>query len=537
MSSPVGFLDFFILEASEYVERLDGLLAGASAPDADAVQRAARSLRGSATMAKLPAFAELAHALERTGRALRDGSASWDDRLRGATVSAVDDLKILLRNAREWGEADTRRASERTAELLGILPARTSTTPSAPPGASGTTFLAGEAGNIAAGLELLLTRPNDEAAAAMVLKRVRALRGVAAVKDLPLMAQVLEAAEQAGHPIESGRDTISPAQRELLHACVEALRGAAGALREGRPIDARGPTARRFGDALDTWLDSSGESERVVPIGSLFHDDAGPHVVSAAAAPPTTVTERFRLELVSQGEHLARLVDEARQAPDDAARERFRREVRRSLRAARALAESFDEREFASLTSEMMSASALDAPLLERLARVAKLMADPSLSREALHQRLAALDRAPEPARAAAPTPAPSSPAVPTAVVTAVAPTPPPTPATTSTPATPRQTAAVAHSGDVPTLTGAADLLEQGLAGLARLEREPLAMRTPTEPPIVPVETLIYRGRGAVRRAIEIRDAVRRTGSPPPMETIEELFDLLDLALLDEAAA
>jgi len=47
----------------------------------------------------------------------------------------------------------------------------------------------------------------------------------------------------------------------------------------------------------------------------------------------------------------------------------------------------------------------------------------------------------------------------------------------------------------------------------------------------------VYRGRGAVRRAIEIRDAVRRTGAPPPMETIEELFDLLDLALLDEAAA
>lgn len=515
MSSPVGFLDFFILEASEYVERLDGLLAGASAPDADAVQRAARSLRGSATMAKLPAFAELAHALERTGRSLRDGSASWDDRLRGATVSAVDDLKILLRNAREWGDADTRRASERTAEILGLLPARTSATPSSPAGSAGTTYLAGEAGNIAAGLELLLTRPNDDAAAAMVLKRVRALRGVAAVKDLPLMAQVLEAAEQAAHPIESGRDSLSPAQRELLHACVEALRGAGGALREGRPIDARGPTARRFGDALDAWFDSAGETERVVPIASLFHDDAGPHVVSTASAPPTTVAERFRLELVSQGEHLARLVDEAREAPDDAARERFRREVRRSLRAARALAESFGEREFASLTSQMMSASALDAPLLERLGRVAKLMADPSLSREALHERLGALDRAPAPARA---TPVASPPAAMPA-------------------ATPRETVAVPRAGGIPTPTGAADLLEQGLAGLARLESEPLAKRTPTEPPIVPVETLIYRGRGAVRRAIEIRDAVRRTGAPPPMETIEELFDLLDLALLDEAAA
>ena len=55
MTAPAGFLEFFILEASEYVEQLDGLLlgAGASGPDNAAFQRTARALRGTATMAKL----------------------------------------------------------------------------------------------------------------------------------------------------------------------------------------------------------------------------------------------------------------------------------------------------------------------------------------------------------------------------------------------------------------------------------------------------------------------------------------------------
>src|SRR5256884_7614853 len=57
MTNPApGFLDFFILEASEYVEQLDGLLARAvptTGPDAEVMIRHARALRGSATMAKI----------------------------------------------------------------------------------------------------------------------------------------------------------------------------------------------------------------------------------------------------------------------------------------------------------------------------------------------------------------------------------------------------------------------------------------------------------------------------------------------------
>src|SRR5262245_63460392 len=85
MTEGGGFLEFFILEASEYVEQLDGLLlaGGSGGPDPNAVQRVARALRGTATMAKLPAFADLAAAVERVGRAMHERPLTWDPCLRG----------------------------------------------------------------------------------------------------------------------------------------------------------------------------------------------------------------------------------------------------------------------------------------------------------------------------------------------------------------------------------------------------------------------------------------------------------------------
>src|SRR5256885_11347207 len=105
MTSPTPtFLDFFVLEASEYVEQIDGHLAKAAdiGPDSESLQKVARALRGSATMAKLSTFAELASGVEAVGRSLRSGNLSWDAGLRGALTAATDDLKLLLRAARAW---------------------------------------------------------------------------------------------------------------------------------------------------------------------------------------------------------------------------------------------------------------------------------------------------------------------------------------------------------------------------------------------------------------------------------------------------
>src|SRR6476619_3059314 len=93
MSVTGGLLDFYILEASEYVDQLDALV-GADVhapPDSTTFITAARALRGSSTMAKLLRMAELAGSVERVGRGLRDGSVKWTTQVRGAFLAAIDD--------------------------------------------------------------------------------------------------------------------------------------------------------------------------------------------------------------------------------------------------------------------------------------------------------------------------------------------------------------------------------------------------------------------------------------------------------------
>ena len=50
------------------------------------------------------------------------------------------------------------------------------------------------------------------------------------------------------------------------------------------------------------------------------------------------------------------------------------------------------------------------------------------------------------------------------------------------------------------------------------------------EESVVPIESLLYRGRAALDRAAEIRDQVRRAGARIDDETLDELFDLVELA-------
>src|SRR5215210_1671882 len=157
MTAPAGFLDFFVLEAGEYVEQLDGLMLTArdAGPDLDALQRAARALRGSATMAKLTAFAEMAAGIERVGHGLRSGVTRWEPGLAGALVAAIDDCKLLLRNVRSWSQADDARSRARIEQLSRYAPARTATPIAGQQSASDGRFLVTEVANIGAGAELL----------------------------------------------------------------------------------------------------------------------------------------------------------------------------------------------------------------------------------------------------------------------------------------------------------------------------------------------------------------------------------------------
>src|SRR2546426_72325 len=107
---PLGMSDFFALEAGEYLERLDGMLAKGDSPSADEIVRLARALRGSALMANQPAIARAAAGLEVLARAVREGRRAWDPQTQQLALRAVDDLKIFVRRAGSWTDADTAKA-------------------------------------------------------------------------------------------------------------------------------------------------------------------------------------------------------------------------------------------------------------------------------------------------------------------------------------------------------------------------------------------------------------------------------------------
>ena len=543
MTAPVGFLDFFVLEASDYIEQLDALLqrSGDGRPDADALQRTARSLRGSATMAKLSAFAQMAAGMERVGRALREGTLEWDASLRGVLVATVDDSKLLLRNVRSWSPSDDARAQARIDELTRHAPIRAAT-----PIASATTtghdsYLATETSNIGAGLELLATRPSDRDAAANVLRRVRALRGIASVKDHPALADVLEASESAALPLERGERSLSPERIALLNAAAVFMRAFAEAVRGGRAVDSAGPAMSRFTAALDAMQEKESGADRVVPIAELFYHDGGPTVVTQAPNPPTSPTERFRLEVVSQGEHLRGLVVSARNAHDEASRERVRRALRHALRALRQAAESFGERDVAEFVAMHNDAVVrLDARALDSLDQVAALLAQPANTEASLGDRIRAV-RASRGTPAAAAAIAPPSAVQPTTVPPApVAPAPvapvPVAPAPVAAPrsAAPPRPATPARGGTPAGNLALSDLLDRGIRKLDTLPKTPLSnpVAIPQQPP-VPIDVLLYRGRAAIERAREIREEARRSGAPLSPDRLAELFDLIDLALAE----
>lgn len=603
MTSPGGILDFFILEASEYVEQLDALLAraGSSGPDADAVYRTSRALRGSATMAKQPSIADLAAALERVGRALGERALAWEPALGGAVVAAIDDLKLLVRAVRNWSPTEDQRAATRSAELTRYAPVRAGMT-STPTASSGVNFFASEAANIAAGLELLTARPNDRDGAGNVLRRVRALRGIAGIREIGPVSEVVEAAELVLKPLELGEGPITPAGLDVLRSGAELLRAVAASLRSGAAPEAPAPVSERFAAALNAFQGTEQPAERIVPISALFYDDAGPTVVSSAANPPTTPTERFRLEMVSQGEHLQGLVASARSSADPIARDRIRRELRHALESLRSAAQSFGEPEVAELIAGHEDAvDSLDYLALNSLDALASVLARPGAQGERLAARLtelkqgraldagigsalmgtepgatehsteprlsavirsvsrqeaaalAARDAAAAAAPAAAPPPpprpsAPTPSSAPTPIVNPAVPAPRPvrpsiaTPVASSRAVDPRAPTPPSPQAEAPSAPPAAhrrsgegllQAIDASITGIGGLAERPLSPPRPLDLPVVPIDTLVYRGRAAIERAIEIRDQARRSGGTPEPAALDELFDLLDLALAE----
>ena len=126
MTTPGRLLDFFTLEASEYLTRLESLVTQQAMPASDANQlaAAARGLRGSATMAKASELARLATSVERIAGGVVQGATKWEPEVQRSMVGAIEDLKLLVRSVRTWGSEQDARVEESLRRLARYGPTK-----------------------------------------------------------------------------------------------------------------------------------------------------------------------------------------------------------------------------------------------------------------------------------------------------------------------------------------------------------------------------------------------------------------------------
>jgi len=534
--------DFFALEAGEYLERLDGALAGGGegAPPVDEMLKLARALRGSALMANKGLIARAAAGLEALVRAVREGRRNWDPETQQVTIRAVDDLKILIRSVLTWTDADTVKAEALSGELerLAGTPRTSGAVPrmDAPTlDAGARAFVAREGAAIASALDrasqALRANPLAHDPLQQVTRALQPLRGLAALNDLPPLPDVLEGIERAIGELERATAGAPPGVDELFQAAASAIAGAAREVAElGRP-DPEGANFKTFASRLVKFLGPSEAEPGVVPIASLYFDDTGPHVVKRGTPPPRPAT-LGRLELVSHGEHLRQAADSLERAPSATQRELRAHTLAGTFRALMnagggPLAEGVGEFAEAARDAVREGAAVRDAAgFAAELRRAGDILTRSSTEDEtALAAELTVVTATIRSLGGAAPVVPIES------LAPAAAAAPPPVPAPVPAPVLAEvleETPDLIGSWITYERVGAGDL---GPASLDVLMAGATPRSAGAEPAVVDIRTLLYRGDAARRRAAELRAAARNVSGEELRALVDEVCDLVDLAL------
>lgn len=514
--SSLGMTDFFALEAAEYLERLDALLQPppGSTPVAEEFVRLARALRGSALMARQQPIARAAAGLESLARTLRDGTRVWDVDTRQIAMRAVDDLRTFVRRASSWTEADTAKA-EALGTQLGQIAGRASAlirvAETLGLDAGARAFVAREGAAIASALDraaqALRTGARAREAAQQVQRAIQPLRGLAALSDLPPLADLLDIVERSAIELAAPAATPPAGAADLFQSAAAAVsRAARDVADRGRP-DPDGVEFQQFATRL---FERAQREPEVVAISALYYDDAGPHIVQQGA-PARRPSGLARVEVVSHGEHLRQAADGLERAPGATARRLRAYGLMASLRAlsdagtgplGAAMAR------FGGAARRALSGLAGDAPaaLITALRQAGDVLVEATAANEpSLAERLEqiAIDLGPV--------------APPRAAVRRATPAPLPVPQ-------PAVAAAAAQESD--DLAGSWARYERLVSGGTPTPAEPAA----AEPAVVDIRTLLYRGERAARRAQELRAQASRVPDALLRAILDEVCDLVVLA-------
>jgi hypothetical protein len=542
MTQPLGMSDFFALEAGEYLDRLDALLQPPAPPAAEELVRLARALRGSALMASQQGIARAAMGFEAFARGVREGRRPWDPATKQIAIRAVDDLKIFVRKAASWTNADTAKAEALASQLeqLGGRPSgqvRAAEAMGLDAGARA--FVAREGAAIASALDragrAMRANPMAHDPLQQVLKALQPLRGLAALNDLPPLPDLLEGIEQAigeisrtsGAPPAGLGDTIA----ELFQMAATSIAHAAREVAErGRP-DPESAEFRKFAGLLVHFMDSEPDVVSIETVGTIVRRGTPP---GGESARPATLA---RLELVSHGEHLRQAADSLERAPSATQRELRAHTLGGTFRAlGSAGGGPVAERvaEFAQAAREAVTSGiAVNQPALfaAEVRKAGEILSASGTSDEtAIAAALAGVTLAVRQLRSpstAAPPPQPPP--------TAVAPPKPSAP--------PAPTASPVGAESSPDLAGTWTRYQQMVAaGVGPASLEELIAGAPGhgagtsrgngEP--VDIKTLLYKGASARQRAQELREAAKRASGESLRAIIDEVCDLVVLAIEPE---
>ncbi len=321
MTQPMGMADFFTMEAGEYLERLDGLVSPAGTPEFPEVHRISRALRGSALMASQQQIAAVAGGLEALARAARDGALAWDEALRQLAIRAVDDLKVLVRMVSSWTDAEEARAQRIAAELEKVAGTTAPVEHEARElDAATRAFIAREGAAVGSALDqaarTLARNPMGVSVLDTVLRATQPLRGIASLSDLPPLPDLLDGIERAVQEMMRRTEPI-PNPGDVFDAAARAVSRVSQEIATVGRADPDTPEAAEFARLLGRLLEMD---PGIVPIETLYHADAGPHIVSEGAL-PTPSDAPDRLEMVSLGEHLAQAAEDLEGAQSNTQRQ------------------------------------------------------------------------------------------------------------------------------------------------------------------------------------------------------------------------
>jgi chemotaxis protein histidine kinase CheA len=313
---PLGAADFFALEAGECLDRLETLVTSAATPSGDELLRLARVLRGSALMANKTPIARAAAALEGVARAQRDHRKSWDAAMRERVAQSVEEFRRLVRQSRQWTEADSDRANRLAHELDALVGTPQSQIPthaadSRADLATGVrAFVAREGALIASALDraarALRSSPGDREPLYNVLRRMQSLRGLAELGELAPLPDILDGIELAVGDL-TRLFAPPPGVDQVLEAAGQALtRISRDVADHGKP-DRDAPEAQHFTELL---LRAFAVERDVVAIETLYVEGDPEPFTKPSSQPQFAAPEPLGpLELVSHGEHLCQSAD------------------------------------------------------------------------------------------------------------------------------------------------------------------------------------------------------------------------------------